>query len=77
MLKFKFFGYLFLITVSFIAIISAGVFLLSLSVGLMTEKKMIVPDIEVLKRVQKVYYRGGFRNIWQYDEDRFKLFNYV
>lgn len=73
MLKFKFFGYLFLITVSFITIISVGVFLLSLSVGLMTEKKMIVPDIEVLKRVQKVYYRGGFRNIWQYNEDCYEL----
>jgi len=34
---------------------------------------MIVPDIEVLKRVQKVYYRGGFRNIWQYNEDCYEL----
>jgi hypothetical protein len=45
------------------------VIVFSLSIGLMTQYQIKVPNFNVLTKVQRIFYFAGYREIWQYKED--------
>ena len=51
------------------SIVIVTVFLLPFIIGIITKYEIRVPDIEVLKKIQKIYYFKEYRNIWQYEEE--------
>jgi len=60
-----------LLGISIIGLILAGATAISfvLGIGILTKQGVNLPNFNTLNKIQRVYYFGGIRNIWQYQPD--------